>query len=377
MKSDATILVLGAYGLAGRAITARLLRKTSYTVLAAGRDCNRLKAVCGPMESGRIRTVVLDALIPDDVANACHQADFVINAVGPFARNGAAIAQTVLETGKPYLDCANEQQHYHRLKSLNEMAVQRNLPMITAAGAIPGLSTLLAAQFDESTSTECCWAQLRHAYADSGLASMMSGILEALAEPVTISGGQFSSVILGKSVKTIALPAPFGCRPCLEVPTIDALTLPRHVPFQDYHTWFYFGELPLWLLDVVRLLQPQRRPRAYRMIYAVMRHINTRDTAKAIAAGIGPEALLMVSAFQKERLESRSMMFVDGAAATACLPVYLAHLYLTGEMDRCGLLTPLDLVAPALLDEITSDIRVDSPRTSNHTTLSEHCENSA
>ncbi len=361
MKANATILVLGAYGLAGRAIVARLLRKTPYTVLATGRDIGRLNAVCGSLASQRLRTQALDALVPDALNAACRQADFVINAVGPFALNGAAIARTVLESGTPYLDCANEQQHYHRLKNLNEMALQRNIPLITAAGAIPGLSTLLVAQFPESTHTECCWAQLRHAYEDSGLASMMGGILEALTKPVTLTSGQFSPVMLGKSVKTCALPGPFGCRLCLEVPTIDALTLPGRIPLHDYHTWFYFGELPLWLLDVVRLLQPQRRAWAYRMINAIMRRINARDTAKAIEAGVGPEALLMVTASQEGRQKVRSMMFLDGAAATACLPVYLAGLYLTGGIEQTGLLTPLDLVAPDALDAITSDIRVALP----------------
>ncbi|OQC08368.1 MAG: Saccharopine dehydrogenase [Candidatus Hydrogenedentes bacterium ADurb.Bin101] len=361
MNTDATILVLGAYGLAGRAIVSRLVQKTPYIVLAAGRDRNRLKTVCGALESPRIHTQVLDALAPDDLAAACRQADFIINAVGPFARNGAAIARTVLEVGKPYLDCANEQQHYHRLKKLEAIAVRHNVPLITAAGAIPGLSTLLVAQFPDSSRIECCWAQLRHAYPDSGLASMMGGILEALAEPATLISGRFSPVVLGKSSKTVDLPPPFGRRHCLELPTIDALTLPGRMSFQDYHTWFYLGELPLWLLDVVRVVQPQRCDWVYRAILALMRRINMRDTENAIATGIGPEALLLVTALRGDRLESRAMMFVDGAAATACLPVYLAHQYLTGRIEQTGPLTPLDLVDPELLEEITSDIRMDFP----------------
>jgi short subunit dehydrogenase-like uncharacterized protein len=364
MESQKEILVLGAYGLAGRAIVERLLGRTPYTVLAAGRDAVRLDAVCGALDSSRIRTRVLDALVSADLGEACQEADFVINAVGPFARSGAAIARTVLESGKPYLDCANEQQHYHRLETLHERAMQRHLPLITGAGAIPGLSTLLVAslsrQFPEGAEVDCCWAQLRHAYADTGLASMMGGLLEALSEPVALTSGKWSPVRLGKSVKTFDFPAPFGRRPCMELPTIDALTLPRHVPLCDYHTWFYLGELPLWLLDVVRLLQPQRRPRIYTVIEAIMRRINTHDTAKAIAAGAGPEALLRVDASRDGRTETRSMLFVDGAAATACLPVHLAEQYLTGKISKHGLLTPLDLMEPEAVDTIASDILVDS-----------------
>ncbi len=359
MVRPATILVLGAYGLAGRAIVNRLVRKTPYAVIAAGRDSVKLDAVLGALDSDRVRPCILDALDASALRKVCETSDFVVNAVGPFARSGAAIAQTVLESGKPYLDCANEQQHYRRLESLADMAIQRNIPLITAAGAIPGLSTLLAAQFPNAAHIACCWAQLRHAYPDSGLASMMGGLLEALAEPLSVTSGKLSPAALGKSFKTFALPAPFGRRQCLEVPTIDALTLPRRIPLQDYHTWFYLGDLPLWLLDVVRWLQPQRRAWAYGLMEFVMRRINAHDTAKAIAAGVGPEALLLIAASQGEEVESRSMMFVDGAAATACLPVYLAHLYATGEIEQTGLLTPLDLIAPDALEAIVSDILID------------------
>lgn len=359
MKEHATILVLGAYGLAGRAILERLLQKTPYKIIAAGRDSAKLHALLAGLESGRPRPCVLDALDSSALRNVCLESDFVINAVGPFARNGAAIARMVLESGKPYLDCANEQQHYHCLEGLAGMAVQRNLPMITAAGAIPGLSTLLAAQFPKHARMECCWVQLRHAYADSGHASIMGGILEALSQPVTLVSGQLSPIALGKSVKTFDFPAPFGRRKCLELPTIDALTLPKHVQWRDYHTWFYLGEMPLWLLNVVRLLQPQRRAWAYRAIEAVMRRINTRDTAKAIASGVGPEAMLMVSASEEGRSQSRSMMFVDGAAATACLPVHLAHMYLSGKIGTTGLLTPIDIIAPDTLNAIVQDILLD------------------
>lgn len=358
MKKESTVLVLGAYGLAGRAIVARLMRETPYRVLAAGRDSAKLHATLGTLESDRACPCVLDALDAPALREVCEASDFVVNAVGPFARSGAVIVRTVLESGKPYLDCANEQQHYRHLEGLAELAVQHGVPLITAAGAIPGVSTLLAAQFPDSTHTECCWAQLRHAYPDSGLASMMGGILESLAEPVTLVSGHFSPVVLGKSVKAFTLPAPFGCKQCLELPTIDALTLPNHVPLQDYHSWFYMGDLPLWLLEVVRFLQPQRRAWAYRLLESVMRRINTKDTAKSIAAGIGPEALLLVTGVRGGGIVSRSMMFVDGAAATACLPVYLARLYLTGGIERAGLLTPLDLIAPDALDSIVSDIRV-------------------
>lgn len=350
MEQNTTILVLGAYGLAGRAIVERLLEKTSFPVIAAGRNHARLQSLYGGKEGARVHIRVLDATDVEALREACTAASFVINAVGPFARSGAAIARAVLECGKPYLDCANEQRHYRQLEPLNSLAVDKGVPLITAAGAIPGCSTLLIASmlndFSGTVAVDCSWAQFRHAYADSGLASMMGGILEALESPVAIRGGTAAPVILGKSVKDAELPAPFGLRHLMELPTIDALTLPRRYPLEEYHSWFYMGDLPVWLLDVIRLLQPQRRSWAYRLVEAVMGRINKADTARAIAAGVGPESLLSVSVSDKDKTETRQILFRDGAIATACLPVYLAGKYLQGQMTETGLLTPLDLVAP-------------------------------
>lgn len=361
MERDIKVLVLGAYGLAGRAIVDRLLEKTPFQVVASGRDPAKLRALYNTADKPSVRTLVLDAADPHALREACRDVAFVINAVGPFTRSGAAIAKTVLESGRPYLDCANEQRHYRHLEALHALACRQKVPLITAAGAIPGCSTLLTAGLLErnprEACVECCWAQFRHAYPESGLASMMGGILEALERPLTLKAGRMMPVRLGKSVKTVELPEPFGKQRLMELPTIDALTLPKRFQIQDHRTWFYMGDLPLGLLNIIRVLQPQRRPWVYRLVEAIMRRINTRDTRKAIASGVGPESLLTVTVSTGSETEGRQILFRDGAVATACLPVYIAGKYLRGEVDQTGLLTPLDLVEshelPVLLEGAT------------------------
>jgi len=357
MKSGPQVLVLGAYGLAGRAIVERLAARTTHSVVAAGRRADKLQALLKEIGSGRVRTLVLEATDFPALRDACASASFIINAIGPFARSGAAIARTAVECGRPYLDCANEQLHYRKLLELDASARRQGVPMITAAGAVPGLSTLLTAhllkQFSAATEAEWCWAQFRHAYAESGLASMMGGILEALDRPVALREGKPSPIVIGRSAKEFALPEPFGRKRLMEIPTIDALTIPGRFSIQEFHTWFYMGDLPTWLLNIVRILQPNRRPWAYQLIEAIMRRINNRDTAQAIAAGIGPECLLQVWARNSDETKSQSIVFRDGAAATACLPAYIADYYLRGEVSQTGLLTPLDLIDPAKLPEMT------------------------
>ena len=359
------ILVLGAYGLAGRAIVERLAVGTTHSVVASGRSADKLQALLKQIGSDRVRALVLDAADATALRDACANASFIINAVGPFPRHGAAIARTVIECARPYLDCANEQRHYRNLLELDASARRQGIPLITAAGGVPGLSTLLTAhllkQFPAASELDCCWAQFRHAYAESGLASMMGGILEALDRPVALRAGKPAPIVIGQSARDFALPAPFGKRRLLEVPTIDALTIPGRYALQEFHTWFYMGELPTWLLDIVRLLQPNRRPWAYRLIEAVMRRINDRDTAKAIASGVGPECLLQVWARSPGEMKSQSLMFRDGAVATACLPAYIAECFLRGEVSQTGLLTPLDLTDPRELPDITKGALMNVP----------------
>jgi hypothetical protein len=190
---------------------------------------------------------------------------------------------------------------------------------------------------------------------------MMGGILEALHRPVALRQGKPMPVVIGRSAKSFALPHPFGQRRLLEVPTIDDLTIPARFPLQEFHTWFYMGDLPTWLLNIVRLLQPNRRPWAYRLIEAIMRRINDRDTARAIAAGVGPESLLQVLASSSSETKSQSLLFRDGAVATACLPAYIADHYLRGELAKTGLFTPLELIDPERLPEIADGALIRAP----------------
>lgn len=337
---------------------------TDYPIVAAGRNAEKLRLVTGSLESDKIQALILDATDAAALKAACGNASFVINAVGPFSRTGAAIARTVIAASRPYLDCANEQRHYHNLQELDGVAREQGVPMITAAGAIPGISTLLTAhllqRFPDATDVTCCWAQFRHAYADSGLASMMGGILEAMERPTMIHNGNPVPLIIGSAIRNFELRSPFGTLRMMELPTIDTLTLADRFSLQELHTWFYLGDMPTWLLGLIRLLRPDRRAWAYKLVESVMGYLNDKDTAKAIAAGVGPECLLTVTVCNGKDEQNSFMMFRDGAVATACLPVHIADAFLQGNLSETGLLTPLDIVNPEDVFEIAGDALIES-----------------
>jgi len=347
-STQKTVLILGAYGLAGRAILQRLLERTTYYILAAGRDELKLKVLLETLDANRVESRLLDAGDQDVLRLVCAEADMVINAVGPFLQHGAEIARTVLETGVPYIDCANEQRHYQKLQGLDTLARQQGVPLVTAAGAIPGLSTLLIAHALEclpgADEVECCFAQFRHAYADSGLGSIMGGILEAMESPLALGKGQLQPVQIGGSRKSVSLPEPFGVQGMMELPTIDTFTLMQRFTLQEYHTWFYMGDLPTWILGALRILRPDKRPWVYTLLEQIMKRINDQETQHAISAGLPAVALLQVSVRKGEEREKYMLTFSDGAIATACLPCHLATGILQGGLTQKGLCTPLDLV---------------------------------
>ncbi|MHC4493626.1 MAG: saccharopine dehydrogenase NADP-binding domain-containing protein, partial [Planctomycetota bacterium] len=191
MPTIGTVLVLGAYGLAGREIVAGLLAKTDLRVIASGRNTQKLEALTQRLAHPRLSTRPLDAYDAEALAKACGDADVVINAVGPYTQGGAEIARTVLEAKCPYVDFANEQTHYRRLESLDALARRREVLLLTGAGLVPGLSTLIvlhaAEQLPDAQEVDVCYAQGRAPDEESGLGSALGGVVE-----LSILGGRIA-----------------------------------------------------------------------------------------------------------------------------------------------------------------------------------------
>ncbi|MBZ0272963.1 saccharopine dehydrogenase NADP-binding domain-containing protein [bacterium] len=349
MTQTATILVLGAYGLAGRAIVKRLVEKTRFPVIAAGRNAEKLQALDIAGAGDRVRRLVLDAADRGALRDACASAKIVINAIGPYAVHGAGIARIAIDAGCSVIDCANEQIHYRNLRALDEDAREKGVLLVTGAGVIPGISTLLTAKLLDDVagggSVDIFYLQFQHAYEDSGFGSVMGGILDACHRPTAVVDGEQTPVVLGRSHRTVGFDAPFGKRRVFEIPTIDTLALSAGYSMRDVHTWFYLGEQPMWLFPVIRLLQPQRRAWAYRLLEAIARPLNDKEFQRARKEGLPREVLLTVSVANGETARKATMVFTDGASPTAFLPVRLAELLASGKAGSAGLATPIDLVS--------------------------------
>ena len=125
MTQGKTILLLGAYGLAGQAILRALVYR-GLSVAAAGRNEHKLlfaiEAVNTEFPESQIRPAVFNLQDEGALMRELASASVVINAVGPYLEHGEAIARKALETSTHYIDIASEQEHYRRLKRLSPSA---------------------------------------------------------------------------------------------------------------------------------------------------------------------------------------------------------------------------------------------------------------
>jgi short subunit dehydrogenase-like uncharacterized protein len=333
--------------LAGRVIVEEIRRTSQLVVIASGRLRGRLQQEFGAWEDERLETVELDATDAERLRHACESVDLVINAVGPFNRSGADVARTVIGCGRHYIDCANEQIHYERLRGLHKTARSAELLLVTGAGLIPGISTLLAAhllgQHNEAVAVDIAYAQLRPPYRDGGQASIMSGVLDAVYHPWSVREGMRTPVTLGRSVRTTELPAPFGSRRLLEVPTLDVPILEARANLREIHTWVSLGDQPAWVFGLIRLLNPAKRPWAYRVIDRIVGRLNRAEFDRAIKQGLGAQAVLSVATSGAGKELGATLDLTDGASPVGVLPARIVRDLASGKIEKRGLATPVDL----------------------------------
>jgi hypothetical protein len=344
------VLVLGAYGLAGREIVRGLIEKTELAVVASGRNEAKLAALASRLDASRLQTRVLDAYDPKALTQAVEEADLVINAVGPYAERGPQIAMRVMQAGRPYVDFANEQSHYRQIQALDATAREKGVPLVTGAGAIPGVSTLLAGlaaqRIPDLHSVEMFYAQGRMPEAEGGLASMLSAVLESGLGSVTLRDGKHVRLRLGDEQRKEALPDPFGSTPMVRFPTLDALVVPQKVPLRSLATYWAMGEVPPGFFALLRLLKPHERTWAYKLVRRITEWSMKQDYERAVKKGLGPEGILkIVGRGTTQRWESL-LSFPDGGIATAFLPVLTARRFFEAGLGKTGLLTVLDLFDP-------------------------------
>ena len=335
------VMVLGGYGLAGKAVVEALLR-AGYSAVAAGRSLDKLKRLQSRLSDGvpgtlrlqqaDVETVqpALDSLAPGSV---------VINCVGPYIKYGMDVLKSSIERRVHYIDLASEQQHWRNAQSLDAKARENKVTAFLGAGAYPGLSGLMLRRMMEQYS-ELKRLELRLVMAPNppgqGIAQILSGALEMVfpLEEKTGSGSSGQANVSPGTTEILDLPDPFGRRRMLRWPQLEILALESNeIPFQTFIWPGHDPEIGKGQVKLVQWMRPHKSTLGYRLLQWQARKM----ASGSVSSGSGeidsdvPESGGIVEAILEDRLHKHRMIlrFQDTEEATALLPVHLA-----GELLR-------------------------------------------
>ncbi|MDB2352583.1 saccharopine dehydrogenase NADP-binding domain-containing protein [Luminiphilus sp.] len=103
--------ILGATGFTGQAIVSYLRKriKTPLKWIIAGRNRQSLTEVAGGFAPALApKVVVIEDLEHADLRHLTDNAEWLVNAAGPYARHGARVIESCLESGTHYIDMTGE-----------------------------------------------------------------------------------------------------------------------------------------------------------------------------------------------------------------------------------------------------------------------------
>ncbi|KAA8965442.1 saccharopine dehydrogenase NADP-binding domain-containing protein [Mycobacterium sp.] len=131
------VLLLGSSGAVGQCCLQTLTRSGEVSVLIAGRDETRLRAVASATRAD-VEIARVDVTDKAAVTALAARSDVVINCAGPAHRLSAPVVDVAAAAGVPYVDPGGDDGLLDRLG-----AAGVDVPVVLQAGVQPGLSGLL------------------------------------------------------------------------------------------------------------------------------------------------------------------------------------------------------------------------------------------
>lgn len=149
-----TVLLLGAYGLFGSRIAARLAREPGWTLLLAGRDPTRAQRFCERIAAGADCRAALEAIAVDAQTPAFaellarRRPDLVIHCAGPFQGSDYAVARRCLEAGAHYVDLADARDYVTGFAAaVDALARAQDRLAVAGASTVPGISAAVVDRY--------------------------------------------------------------------------------------------------------------------------------------------------------------------------------------------------------------------------------------
>lgn len=224
------IVVLGGAGDMGGRVAAELAASSEVVVVIADYREQEAQKKAGAMPGG-VSARFVDATNRESLLETMRGAGCVVNCIGPFYRYAQQVALAAIQAGVCYLDICDDDDATLQLLSLDGMARQRGVGLLTGIGWTPGISNLLAKhaadQMDAVDEIDLTWVG---STSDSeGLAVIKHVIHAVTRETLLYSGYQWGYVHALEGVRDVEFPAPIGTVPAYYCGHPEPVTLPRFI----------------------------------------------------------------------------------------------------------------------------------------------------
>jgi saccharopine dehydrogenase-like protein len=233
--SDTVVAVYGAAGHTGRFVAAELARR-GMSPLLCGRDEGKLNVVAANTPGSEVRVASIDD--PLSLDQAFDGAQAVINCAGPYLDTASPVIEAAIRARIHYLDLTAEQASV--AATFENYATQSETAGIVVAPAMAfygGLADLL------STLAVGDWSSAD----DVRIATALDSWRPTLGTRVTGERNTIPRVVWSENrlqlledpapTGTWNFPEPFGAQDVVEVPLSEIITLSRHLPTPEIHSY--------------------------------------------------------------------------------------------------------------------------------------------
>lgn len=226
------VLILGGYGRFGLRIARMLAAQPRIRVILAGRDAAkaaRAAASFGPhvfaigldLDRLEFARILIDQKI-----------DLVVHTVGPFQGQDYRVAKAAIEAGCHYADLADGREFVCGIKTLDKLAQQRGVLVVSGASSVPALAAAVIDHFQKEFAT---LAEVHHGIAAVGWPppgqATVAGVLSYCGKRFArLQDGQPKYVYGWQPSASRLYPSPVGRRSLAAVDVPDLQLFPERYP---------------------------------------------------------------------------------------------------------------------------------------------------
>jgi saccharopine dehydrogenase-like NADP-dependent oxidoreductase len=226
------ILVLGGAGDMARDVLDELQKEAavkSVSIADLNLDKARREAA---LRGGRFSAYRLDAQDHGQVVDLMGRHDITLGFAGPFYHFEKRLALAALDAGKPYISIADDYEAYLDVLSLDDLARQKGVHLLTGWGNSPGLTQALARQgynsMEHPRRINVHWAAGSNEAAGPANLTHLFNIFHGTTLQ-TIRGKEIQ-VPTGGGRKIVRFPFPMGELPVYYTGHAESVSIPRNLP---------------------------------------------------------------------------------------------------------------------------------------------------